>query len=159
LIAIGGGFICAKEKNGDTSIDDLQSSLGIIWRNFTIHLLQGFFPEAILLLEGFDTGNAWCFLGGLYVSRTKITGQNRGTKEGQRKLFSQFRSPTFTTLYIMILLSIKRYYSRKMFLLSLNTIWLVVTLFVHVYDRPLFRVTISRSDLKKVSTASFRVTL
>lgn len=153
LIAIG-GFIWRKRKTADQALM-IFSQAGYNIGNFTIPFVQGFFPEAIPFIGSFDTGNALMVFGGTPMLADKITGQNRGTRGTKEVVFQLFRSPTFTTYIIMILLAVINVTIPEN-VLSIVELFASGNAFLSMFMIGLYlEVTISRSDLKKVAQLLF----
>lgn len=100
-----GGLIWRKKKTSDQALM-MFSQAGYNIGNFTIPFVQGFFPEAIPFIGSFDTGNALMLFGGTPLLADKMLNQNRGTRGIKEVVFRLFRSPSFTTYIVMILLAL-----------------------------------------------------
>lgn len=153
LIVIG-GFIWRKRNTADQALM-IFSQGGYNIGNFTIPFVQGFFPEAIPFIGSFDTGNALMLFGGTPMLADKITGQNRGTRRLKEVIFQLFRSPSFTTYIIMILLSLTSFTIPEN-ILSVVGLFASSNAFLSMFMIGLYlEMTISRSDLKKVGQLLF----
>ncbi|MFL2100785.1 AEC family transporter [Desemzia sp. FAM 23991] len=104
LVTIG-GLIWRKRQTADQALM-MFSQAGYNIGNFTIPFVQGFFPEAIPFIGSFDSGNALMLFGGTPLLADKMLGQHRGKRGPKEVIFRLFRSPSFSTYIIMILLAL-----------------------------------------------------
>ncbi|MCI3028498.1 AEC family transporter [Desemzia incerta] len=104
LVSIG-GIIWRKKDTSDQALM-MFSQAGYNIGNFTIPFVQGFFPAAIPFIGSFDTGNALMLFGGTPLLADKMLGQNRSSRGAKEVIFRLFRSPSFSTYIVMILLAL-----------------------------------------------------
>ncbi|MCA9766377.1 MAG: AEC family transporter [Carnobacterium sp.] len=149
-----GGLIWRKRKTSDQALM-IFSQGGYNIGNFTIPFVQGFFPQAIPFIGSFDTGNALMLFGGTPILADKLTGQNRGARGIGEVIFRLFRSPAFTTYSVMILLALVNITIPDT-ILSVVKLFASGNAFLSMFMIGLYlELTISRSDLKKVTQLLF----
>ncbi|MBM6615150.1 AEC family transporter [Desemzia sp. RIT804] len=154
LLVSFGGFIWRKKSPSDQALM-MFSQAGYNIGNFTIPFVQGFFPQAIPFIGSFDTGNALMLFGGTPLVADKMTGQNRGSRGTKDVILGLFRSPSFSTYIVMIILALINITIPES-ILSVVRLFASGNAFLSMFMIGLYlELSISRVDLAKVAKLLF----